>query len=515
MVKKRRIKRMKMLNLKALIVIISICFKISYAIGESKDNTKGILGVGFNIGRQKLYGDDRYVRSASDYTFEGSLNYRFNKNFGIITSSSFGWLKSYYEPSATNSIQRSTNIVTLDMKGIFSLLKKKNFNMYVFSGVGVINFSLPTAPEKRFYEGAFILGSGFERMINEKVDFNTLFDYRLTTGDDFDGVSGGFTDGYLSGRIGLIYYFNKMQKKRKSKVIPAPINQKIQQSEIAINSKNTLMKGQTLPELIQEFLGISKTWAVVIGIDNYSKVKNGYSHLPYAVKDAKHIKNSLITNMGLPINRIFTLYNDNATKKNIEKLLCDSLSGIINKNDRLLVYFSGHGETYSTTIQKYGYLIPVDGQKDNLYSTCISMKQITDFSNIIPANQILFIIDACYSGIAGIVNKSSEEKLKNVSKAQIKLFMESRGRQIMTAGSSKETALMGEKWTNHSVYTHFLVKGLRGEADYNKDRIISTSELQVYLETNVSVATEGKQNPQLHSLGVTEGQFIFYREGDF
>ena len=146
------------------------------------------------------------------------------------------------------------------------------------------------------------------------------------------------------------------------------------------------------------------------------------------------------------------------------------------------------------------------------------MDQISNFSDIIPAKQILYIIDACYSGIAGIVNKGSQddgEMFRMMTSAQINLFFESTGRQIMTAGSSKEKAIMGKKWNKHSVYTYYLLKGLQGEADYNKDSLISSNELQIYVAKNVSRDTEGKQNPQLHSLGESEGNFIFFPEGDY
>ena len=81
----------------------------------------------------------------------------------------------------------------------------------------------------------------------------------------------------------------------------------------------------------------------------------------------------------------------------------------------------------------------------------------------------------------------------------------------MTAGTSEETAVMSKKWDGHSVYTYYLLEGLKGGADFNGDKVISIHELQLYLES--IVLKEANQTPQLHYLGKSEGQFVFYKEG--
>ena len=85
----------------------------------------------------------------------------------------------------------------------------------------------------------------------------------------------------------------------------------------------------------------------------------------------------------------------------------------------------------------------------------------------------------------------------------------------MTAGASNETAQMDKKWDDHSVFTYYLLQGLEGKADYNGDDVISVKELDLYVSLHVSKDTNANQNPHLYDLGNTEGQFIFYRKGDF
>lgn len=275
-------------------------------------------------------------------------------------------------------------------------------------------------------------------------------------------------------------------------------------------SEETKERGGSLPELVKHHFGRSRSWAVVIGINSYSR-NSGFRPLTYAVADAMAVQDYLVKNLDFAKERVISIYNQEATKKRIEALLGDEngLPGKLTKGDRLLVFFAGHGETRKTREgMDCGYLVPVDGNKKELESTCISMDDLVRWSELIPAQQILFIIDACYSGIAGIIHRKGE--MPKETRKQVEIFIKSGGRQIMTAGSSKETVVESKKWGG-SVYVYYLLRGLKGDADYNKDEVISVRELQVYLDDKVP--KEANQTPQLYYLGRGEGQFVFYREG--
>jgi WD40 repeat protein len=291
--------------------------------------------------------------------------------------------------------------------------------------------------------------------------------------------------------------------------------------EVHVTYQKDILKGLSLPELIKHYFGKSRSWAVVIGINDYSPKTNGFEYLPYAVNDAKKVKEHLVTNLGFSNDRVLSLYNKDATKEKIEALLGDELPTKMSEEDRLFVFYSGHGATKQTNRfdptsgekQKIGYLVPVDGHRDKLHSTAISMNQFSAFSDLNPAQQILFVIDACYSGIAGVVRKGKEQKLAQHTRRQVETFIQSRGRQIMTAGTDRETTVMSRKWNNHSVFTYFLLHGLKGKADYNQDQVISVDELEIYL--GAKVPGQAAQTPQVFDLENTQGQFVFYPEGAF
>ena len=154
------------------------------------------------------------------------------------------------------------------------------------------------------------------------------------------------------------------------------VKERIQQGDSLFypnNQREEKGLSRSLPDLVKDVFRNSKTWAVVIGIKDYSQNRNGYASIPYAVRDAQAIRASLMFNWGIPEKRIFELYNENATKKRIEQLLGDELRNHeeLREADQLIIYLSGHGETLVTPTGDRGFFIPYDGRKDNLYSTSV------------------------------------------------------------------------------------------------------------------------------------------------
>ena len=75
------------------------------------------------------------------------------------------------------------------------------------------------------------------------------------------------------------------------------------------------------------------------------------------------------------------------------------------------------------------------------------------------------------------------------------------GSYSLTAASGSEKAQEDAKWGGHGVFTYYLLKGLKGEADYNKDKSISIKEIYEYVRDNVKRETNGAQIPKLEDNG--------------
>ena len=74
------------------------------------------------------------------------------------------------------------------------------------------------------------------------------------------------------------------------------------------------------------------------------------------------------------------------------------------------------------------------------------------------------------------------------------------GTALLTSAEAREVALEGKQWGDgHGVFTHYLIEGIKGEADGfgggEKDGIISIGELFEYVRHMVKEATDNKQHP--------------------
>ena len=140
------------------------------------------------------------------------------------------------------------------------------------------------------------------------------------------------------------------------------------------------------------------SYALIIGIDKYQNVPN----LNYAVKDAESIQDILVNTFDFPAGNVRLLKNEEANKDAILKAFSD-LTKKAGNNDRVLIYFAGHGETMELTEGgERGYLLPVDGNKEDLYLSSIGMDELEDISEMSKAKHTLYLVDACYGGIAAV-----------------------------------------------------------------------------------------------------------------
>jgi len=247
-----------------------------------------------------------------------------------------------------------------------------------------------------------------------------------------------------------------------------------------------------------------KSWAVVIGINEYEKVRQ----LTYAVPDAKAVADTL-ERQGFSVT---ALYNQAATQRAIRSALGTKLAKKVRPEDRIVIYYAGHGEEAKVTGGKgMGYLIPVDGEVDDLAGTGVSMGLIKELADALPAKQVLFLIDVCYGGIAGQQFRS----LPKMTEDYLRVITRERGRQLITAGGADQQAMEAPEW-GHSVFTYYVLEGLnKGHADLNNDGIIPATELYTYLNERVFTAANLKghqQRPELWALAAEKGEFVFFTE---
>jgi len=262
------------------------------------------------------------------------------------------------------------------------------------------------------------------------------------------------------------------------------------------------VKRDTAESVVQE---LGKAWAVVIGINVYRDKE--IKRLTYAEADAEALGKEL-ENQGF---KVIPLIGEKATAGRIRELLGDELPLQVKPPDRVLIFFAGHGQDYQPegVPERSGYLLPVDTDPRALHKTAIVMDEIRLLARRMPARQVLFLIDACYGGIAGIQARSN--KASNGA-ALVRELTKEPSRTLITAGGAEQEAHESPVWS-HSVFTNYLLEGLgMGLADLNDDGLITSGELHQFLEPRVFDAARqlgANQKPELWSLSADRGQFVF------
>jgi uncharacterized caspase-like protein len=178
----------------------------------------------------------------------------------------------------------------------------------------------------------------------------------------------------------------------------------------------------------------------------------------------------------------------------------------VGPEDRLLVFFAGHGATKKLpTGRTLGYIIPVDADVKNYEGQAISMTTLQDINEAIPAKHVYFIMDACYSGLA--LTRGGGQGSTGDPQRYIKEVTTRRARQVLTAGGADEEVSDGGP-NGHSIFTWTLLQGISGNADLNSDGFITASEIGTFVAPSVSSLS--RQTPAFGNLvGSAGGEFVF------
>jgi uncharacterized caspase-like protein len=238
--------------------------------------------------------------------------------------------------------------------------------------------------------------------------------------------------------------------------------------------------------------------------------------LPYSVKDGSEVADFL-ESQGFIVTRLLT--PQTTTKQAIESAFAE-VAGKVGLQDRLLVYMAGHGITKPVGVGniKRGYFLPSDGHESKTYSM-IPMNDLRDRHAIdIPAKQILFVLDACYSGLAfAAMGGESEPDRSIITLRDLAVRSSQPSRFLFTAGGAGEQSTQINKLQS-SFFSHYFLRAIRGEADFRpRDGIITVDELRLWVKDRViqeSTAHGKPQRPHLEGLLQSElgdGEFVFVR----
>ena len=173
------------------------------------------------------------------------------------------------------------------------------------------------------------------------------------------------------------------------------------------------------------------------------------------------------------------------------------------KNNRLVIFFAGHGHTLDETD---GYIVPSDVpdpiiDEAGFYNLAISMEDVIAWAKRIRSNHALFLFDSCFSGTL-----FETKSLANSNDAYIRTLTGKPVRQFLTAGDAGEEVPAGND------FVKLFVQGLDGDADFNDDGYVTGLEVGAYVQTRLPGLTNNAQSPQygkIHNVQLRQGDIVF------
>lgn len=232
--------------------------------------------------------------------------------------------------------------------------------------------------------------------------------------------------------------------------------------------------------------------AIIIGIQNYKKIpKSNYSN-----DDARVFAEYANKVLGVKQQNIKVLIDDEADNAEIYRAFQNWLPIKVKKNKTdIYVFYSGHG--LPSDDGNSLFFLPHGADRDFISKTAINQSEIIAALQATQPNSVTMFIDSCYSGLT----RTGDALLASARPVVIKSKnVEYPTNFTVISASSPEQISWSSAELKHGIFSYYLMKGMEGDADENKDGKITASEMQTYLADMVprqAMTMNRKQMPQL------------------
>jgi uncharacterized caspase-like protein len=252
--------------------------------------------------------------------------------------------------------------------------------------------------------------------------------------------------------------------------------------------------------------------ALLVGVDHYDDPLLG--DLRFAAKDATDLQD-VLSDPTLGGFEVHTL-TERVTRDELWTRL-DEVTADLQPDDTFLLYLAGHGTMelrpaspeHSFATEPHLYLLTSESLLDQAGGTGVPLAELDRLVAALPARRRVVVVDACYSGKGRSVLSAKDlmqrERLRGpvpnpamaVSRYDVRLF----------AADVNHPAIEAPELEN-GVYSHFIVSGLRGEADLDADGLVDVRELRLWARDQTMAYTGGAQVPWSHETQVGWGEIF-------
>ncbi len=216
-------------------------------------------------------------------------------------------------------------------------------------------------------------------------------------------------------------------------------------------------------------------WAVLVGVDEYDDL--AYPRLVVCVNDVEAIHERLLAR-GFEPGRV-RLLNDETNPLPVRAEIYAALAEAARaaqRDDLLLFYYSGHGDTDSGA----SYLVGRDGRAAALKHTAVALADVAEIMRTSEARAKVIILDACHAG-ANFEGKGPRRMPPGFIE---RVFGQAKGQVVL---GSCEQGQLSYEWAaqRRSVFTHFLLEALEGAADRDEKGFVTVQDVNRHVSDGV------------------------------
>ena len=230
--------------------------------------------------------------------------------------------------------------------------------------------------------------------------------------------------------------------------------------------------------------------ALIIGVESYSNLPPAQ----YAGSDAIHFYDYATQALGVSANKIKLLTDTRAKRSDLLITMKGWMkTEVVNDKTDVYIFFAGHG--LASADGNKTYLLPADGHQDLLDETSILRDDL--IASAKGAKTITLFLDTCYSG----GTRTTEVLLADARPIAIVPDMKALPSNVTVLAAASGSQLSSTyEAAQQGLFSYWLMKGLEGDADANKDKKITTGELHEYVARQVGPMAQRRnrqQDPQL------------------
>ncbi|MEO7512395.1 MAG: caspase family protein [Gemmatimonadaceae bacterium] len=236
--------------------------------------------------------------------------------------------------------------------------------------------------------------------------------------------------------------------------------------------------------------------AVILGVERYKSLPDAR----YAARDAALMRRYAVEAMGVSDDpeHLYVRTDADVTSGELRKVFGETgwLARRVDDNTDLLVYFAGHGAPDAA--RSGPFLLPFDADAAFVRETGYALGDLYDRLARLRARSITIVLDACFTGMTrgleSIVPGARPTVLSIEHPALVR-------RNMAVLSAARDAQVAGDlPSARHGLFTWFVARGLRGEADGDADGAITIAELGRFVERGVSAAAgrlDREQRPLL------------------